>query len=250
MSEEWEFYPLLIDDSPASIFFDLGIQSEAPLGGFDWLGYLRVRMQLPRPDGLSSGEEFDALAALEDGICDSITASDDTVYVGRNTSGGNRNFYFYTRNKTLFEKTANAAMLRFPDYEFEVGTRPDQEWNAYFRFLFPSARSMLLITYRRVCESLQAHGDQLTAPRDIDHRVYFDSRPEAEKFADWLRQNAFDITTLEPLYDHASRIVVDFVRKDVPADIDPVVLALFDNATDLNGDYDGWGCEIQADPPE
>jgi len=110
LSEEWEFYPLLVDDSPASIFFDLGIRSEAPLAGYSWLGYLRVRMRQPRPDGLSSSEEFDALAALEDDVCESVTASEVTIYVGRNTSDGNRDFYFYTRNKSFFEKTASAAM--------------------------------------------------------------------------------------------------------------------------------------------
>ncbi len=250
MSEEWEFYPLLVDDSPASIFFDLGIRSEAPLAGYNWLGYLRVRMRQPRPDGLSSGEESDALAALEDGICASVTASDDTIYVGRNTSDGNRDFYFYTRTKSFFEKTASAAMLHFPDYEFEVGSRPDEAWDAYFRFLYPSARSMQLIKNRRVCDALQSHGDQLTTPRDIDHRVYFHTSPEAEKFAEWLRQNDFEITTLEPLEGDPSRIVVDFVRKDLPNDIDPVVLAVLDNAADLNGDYDGWGCEVQAKSSE
>ncbi len=207
-------------------------------------------MQRPRTDGLSSSEEFDALTELEDAVCGGITASGDIVYVGRNTSDGNREFFFYARSRDSFEKSANSGMQRHPSYAFDIQSKPDSDWDAYFRFLYPSPRSMQLIMNRRVRDSLEGHGDQLTISREIDHRVYFKTLSEAEKYANWLRQNDFEVTTLEAMEDDPSRIVVDFVREDVPNDIDPVVLALFDNAVDLNGDYDGWGCEVQGDVPE
>jgi hypothetical protein len=54
MSDDWDFYPLLVDDQAASIFVDLGIAKIAPIRTHPTMSYLRVIMQRPREDGLAS----------------------------------------------------------------------------------------------------------------------------------------------------------------------------------------------------
>jgi hypothetical protein len=60
-TDDWDFFFCRVDDSPASIFIDLGRAKSAPLKGKDHLGYLRLYMLKPRPDGLSSDAEFKTL---------------------------------------------------------------------------------------------------------------------------------------------------------------------------------------------
>src|SRR5690606_18463753 len=96
MSVDWDFYLCRVDGDPASIFVDLGLARDAPVNDRPHMAYVRVYMQSPRPDGLSSQEEFDALVRLENSLTSALSADNATIYVGRNTSGGCRDFYFYT----------------------------------------------------------------------------------------------------------------------------------------------------------
>lgn len=65
MNADWDFYALLVDDQPASIFVDFALASMAPITEAPIMFYVSVRMRAPRPDGLSSQEEFDELIAVE-----------------------------------------------------------------------------------------------------------------------------------------------------------------------------------------
>ena len=63
-------------------------------------------MNNPRPDGLSSQEEFDQLCEIGDAIDAVIDGSNGNhFYVGRNTSSGNRDVYFYTQNQKQLEES-------------------------------------------------------------------------------------------------------------------------------------------------
>jgi hypothetical protein len=61
MSNDWDFYSCRVDDKPASIFVDLGIRRDVPLSGRPYMAFVRLFMRAPRPDGLSSQEEFEDL---------------------------------------------------------------------------------------------------------------------------------------------------------------------------------------------
>ncbi|MBJ7409637.1 MAG: DUF695 domain-containing protein [Phenylobacterium sp.] len=138
MKDEWDFYRLHVDGEPASIFLDMGIARSAPIAGFDRVVYLRVRMQNPRLNGLSSEEEYDTLIALEEALAASVEELGGTVYVGRNTSAGYRDLFFYTRDEAHFRSSASATMADFRQYDVEVGVRDDPHWSLYFDFLYPN----------------------------------------------------------------------------------------------------------------
>jgi hypothetical protein len=125
MSDDWDFYSLRVDNLPASIFVDLGIGKEAPIRTHGAMAYLRLPMLHPRRDGLSSEEEFDDLIAIEDQLVPKVAQEGTAIFVGRNTSGGNRDFYFYVADTERFEHAIQLAMQQFPSYEYETGTRED-----------------------------------------------------------------------------------------------------------------------------
>lgn len=243
MSGDWDFFSLLVDDEPASIYVDLGLAREAPLPGRSHMAYVRVLMRQPRPDGLSSNEEFDTLIAIEDALVAQVVQHGPTTFAGRNTSSGNRDFYFYTADPDGFDGLVAAAMARHPDYDFETGTRHDPDWDVYFDFLSPSPDDFQRIMNRRVVENLAAHGDDRSKPRDVDHFAYLPDAAALGRLRGYLESHGFDIG--EPRLDDGA-IALAFKRQDRPDAMDEVVIPLARHIRDLGGEYDGWGCEVVA----
>lgn len=242
MTDTWDFFFLLVDDQPASIFVDLGIAAEAPLGGFPHMGYVRVEMLRPREDGLSSQEEFSDLCALDDDLTARLAAAGGAIYVGRNTSGGCRDFYFYAADATQFTSAAEAAVARHPSYRCEIGSRPDPAWTVYFDFLSPSDDDRQRMASRGVREALERHGDVLTEARPIDHRAYFRSRDAAAALFARLERDGFQVQL--PKAVDEGEFAIDFVRADSPADMDDVAVTVARLVRELGGEYDGWGCPV------
>jgi uncharacterized protein (TIGR01619 family) len=242
MSDNWDFYQCLVDGAPASIFVDLGIAREAPRTTHGHLAYVRLQMRSPRLDGLSSAEEFQDLGALEDAMVPYLMKAANSIFVGRNTSNGNRDFYFFAADGEQFQKAAQDVFLRFPDYKMETGSRPDAAWSAYFNFLFPPERELQMIGNRRVCENLKKHGDALVDARNIDHRVYLPTEEAAKRFSHALGAENFSLINSERNED--GRWFVDFQRVDKQSEIDVIVSGLLEQCSELGGSYDGWGCTV------
>lgn len=241
MSDDWDFYPLQVDSEPASIYVDLGLAQTAPVRTQPHMGYVRVFMRQPREDGLSSSEEFEALIRLEDALIDGVAANGVTTYSGRNTSSGNRDFYFYTSDPTSFTASVEAVMTDHPDYKFETGARLDPEWDAYFKFLYPSADDLQRIMNRRVTDNLAKYGDEHSKPRLIDHLAYLPNARAAASLRDLLCEQGF--TVYDPEIDGGS-VMLRFERSDQPDAIDDVVIPIARRVKELGGDYDGWGCVV------
>jgi hypothetical protein len=242
MSDEWDFYPLRVDDEPASIYLDLGLGRDAPIESQPHMAYIRVFMRQPRPDGLSSNEEFDDLVKVEDSLTERFSGGGgNATYAGRNTSSGNRDFYFYTADPVAFAESVEATMTDHPHYQFEIGSRPDPEWDVYFGFLYPSPDDLQRILNRRVTDNLAAHGDNLSEPRPIDHLAYMPTAASAADLRDFLRGQGFAID--EPRIEGGS-VALAFKRSDRPDRIDEVVVPVARRVQELGGEYDGWGCEV------
>jgi uncharacterized protein (TIGR01619 family) len=251
MSDDWDFYMLLVDDEPASIMVDLGIRSSVPLKSHQYMGYMRTKMNDPRPDGLSSQEEFDKLSNIERAVERAISADNDAhFYVGRNTSSGHRDFYFYTSNLESLHQCLQNVVQDFPQYEFSLGGRKDEAWSTYLDFLYPRPTDHQRMMDRRVCEQLEAKGDDLDAEREIDHRVYFTEKSNLKRYQNYLNSEGFlDIQKgkTKPVF---GTHYVDFKHWGAPRQVSDVVYDLYTKAVELGGDYDGWGCSVTKAAPE
>ncbi|HEY0648244.1 DUF695 domain-containing protein [Phenylobacterium sp.] len=242
--DEWNFYPLKVDNQPASIFLDMSIARRAPVPGYDRMGYLRVIMRKPRDDGLSSSEEFDELVRVEDAIVAEIQQASPTLYVGRNTSSGNRDFYFYTRDAQVFEAVARRAMAAFPEYRFEIGDRADAKWSTYFEFLYPRPLDIQFMGNRSVLARLATDGDDGAMPRSIDHLAIFPNRAAGDGFATEMAAQGFKVEAKRYNPDDRKQYLVNVSRVDRPVEIDRVVEILFNSAQKRGGEYDGWETEV------
>lgn len=249
MSDRWNFYSLHVDDQPASIMLDMGIAADAPVPGFPILGLVDVTMRQPRPDGLSSQEEFEALCAIGDALS-AAAAQAGMLYVGRLTSDGRRCFYFHMKevkrllllkDRSWFDKWAQGVMAAFPSYEFTVRSRPDPQWVTYRDVLYPDARDQQRMADRDLVEQLVKNGDHPDQPRSIDHRAYFPTPAARDAFAKAVVEQGW---TIAGMHDDAGDFALDFVRVDAPDKMSVVSIALIELAGAHGGDYDGWGCEV------
>lgn len=247
MSDNWDFYFCHVDNNPASIFVDLGIHADAPLPELTEMVWLRLYVRQLRDNGLPRKEEFDRLKEIEDVLTESVSDSaTKTTYVGRNTSDGRRDFYFYTTNALQAESCLSAAMVPFPEYEFETGHRPDPKWSTYFAFLYPSPRSYQTMMNSHTLENLKRHDDKHEIEREVCHWIYFPSAEDRSRFLAASLEKGYrsvkewdDDKTPRPYGLTIARVTtVDYTT------INNVVLELFDLAQECNGDYDGWETQV------
>ena len=245
-TENWNFYALRVDDNPASNCVDLGVAASAPISGFDTLSYISVEMNNPREDGLSNGDELEALGAIEDTLQLLVRGSSEVIYVGRSTHNGTRDFYLYTQGDVL-EPLAKRLIDACPSYRLTFGSQSDPDWGVYWRFLYPSPDDFQRMGNRDVLDQLLAHGDDPDLLREIDHFALFDTTGDIEGFVKSLQGTAIGEVKVET--DAEGVTTVAFKTFGSLSDIDEVTIALSRAAEVHDGNYDGWGCAAtSADP--
>ena len=243
MSDNWDFYFCKVDDELASIFVDLGLAHEAPIAQLSHVGSVRIRMRNPRNDGLSSADEAADLKELERALESHVNSSAPAgVLVGRSTSGGNRDLFFYVPSDEGWGSGIDAVLRRFPDYKVEADAWEDRAWEAYFAFLLPNKEQKQTIENRKVCEQLESRGDSLNQPREIDHWVYFREPDQRKQFQARVEGMGFRTGGLTEAPSREAAYGIQIRRVDLPSynAIDDVTLPLFRLAQEFGGEYDGW----------
>lgn len=246
MTDNWDFYFLRVDDKPASIFVDLGIENQAPVSTLRHMAYVRLYQKHPREDGLSSQDEYDMLVQIEDAL-ENALCGNHVGYVGRNTSNSCRDFYFYVSEPNAWSEKVDQAMAVFSEYEYETGTREDAGWSTYLDFLRPRPIDRQRIENKRVCESLERHGDALASARPIDHWSYFMDQSSADAYLSEIVSMGYSLREQRVEPNGLRRFLVQAWRSDVPSyeNIDEVTFPLFEAAARFGGEYDGWECRVE-----
>jgi len=194
---------------------------------------------------LSSQEEFETLVAVEHAL-ERLQSDGSSKYVGRNTSDGCRDFYFYVRAPEQWVAAVDGLMQEFPDYEFERGVRSDPSWTTYFEFLRPSEEDRERIQNRRTCDALERKGEVFEKERPIEHWAYFPSPLSRQTFADAATKLGYTLVALiEPEFD-GDTYGIRLSCVGVPSidRIDDFTLPLFRTALEHGGTYDGWETQV------
>lgn len=240
----WEIYTTYVDDKPAVILVDVGLAERAPLAGMPSLAWLWVHVADPDEEGFPSEDEDMRLNEIEDLITETLDPS-HSRYVGRITSDGRREFYFYTGNADEFKTVITNAMNSFPEYKFEVEEADDEGWSHYTDVLLPSAEDQQQIQNQHQISELEQNGDNLDTPRPIFHRVNF---PTAESRDDFVvSASSLGYSVVEKVEsDSESPFAVELTKVDAadPDTIDQITYELFELAVTNNGEYDSWRCDV------
>jgi uncharacterized protein (TIGR01619 family) len=248
--EDWDFYFTNVDDKLSSIAVDLGLASIAPIQDQKNVCWVSIKMLDPREDGLSSNGESGILGDIEDELAEKMKAKHSATHVGRLTSDGNRDIYFYLCDITLVDQTISDVMISHPKYSFDYGTKGDEKWSGYFDFLYPLPQQFQSIQNRRVIDNLEKGGDKLTKERPVDHWIYFITEQDKRQFWDRIKNEGFKIVTDDhdkSLGENPYRLHISRVDKVDQNSVDEYVIHLWKLAGELNGDYDGWETSIETE---
>ena len=242
--ENWDFYFSNVDDVLGSINLDLGLKEIAPIKSKNNVAWVSVLMQKPKENGLSSNEESSKLFEIEDSIVNTISNS---IFVGRLTSANARDFYFYIKDTINFEIEVKKAMANFSSYQFQLGTKPDPEWDGYLNFLYPLPQQMQCIQNRQVIENLEKNGDSLTKEREVTHWSYFPTNKDLTNFKDSVSTKGFKI--IESKKDNSQELTHCLIYSKSAninyQNIDDIIIPIWKLSKECNGDYDGWETSVE-----
>lgn len=251
MSDEWDFYFANVNDSIASLFLDLGIRDSVPDLSRPQLLWCWVYFRSPREDGLSSSEESPVLNEIEDVLTRAIHEEVGADFVGRITTSGRREFYFYGPTIDGFDFAVSQVRTNFPIYDFDNGTKDDPDWSHYFDVLLPTPEDFQRIGNRRVIETLQKNGDSLRLSRIVSHWAYFKTTEGRSTFIDQISQRGFQVVkdSLAHIPDKKLPFGVTIERADHVDwnSINDVTIELFQLAQNTGGKYDGWETSVEKD---
>ncbi|MEO3358306.1 DUF695 domain-containing protein [Acinetobacter haemolyticus] len=245
--ENWNFYMCQIDEQPASYFLNLALAEIAPITERSTLVWIEIQMNHSREDGLSSSEEFDHLAEIEDQIIPALTNQHPILYIGRLTHNHLRTFYFYGHDEIDVDHTIHQIMQMYPDYNYQLGKKSDLDWSTYFNYMYPDKGIMQTISNRAVIENLLSHGDSLEVARPVDHWIYFQNEDDCTKFLNIVKSLGFEIVNQTNLADrehYPFQLQISRIDHVDLQSIDACTLQLWKLAQQYSGEYDGWETQI------
>ena len=248
LPQKWDFFMCRIEGAPASIRTNLALIEVAPLEGLTQRLQFCIKMQNPRPDGLSSNEEYPILCDIEDALGDKAEAI-GAILAGVVKSEGFLELWFYTQNAEALAKTCEDALQTFEGYQSGYNIAEDPEWEDYFDFLYPDEFSYQTMQNRKVLMQLEKNGDKMEVPREIDHFIYFKEAAQQQAFAKEAEAKGFKVRFNDDEFVEDRKAegkeypyMVEATREDSPLAIDDIVWDLLELASPFEGNYDGWGC--------
>jgi uncharacterized protein (TIGR01619 family) len=249
--EKWDFYFSNVDDKPGSFYLDMGLSQIAPVDKMSNFLYVSLKMNDPREqDGLSSDREYEALVQIEESLVSALKDKHNIIYVGRLTSNGTRDFYFYTSDTLLIEKTISESLVRFPNYEYDFEIKNDKDWSYYLEFIYPNPKHLQSIINRRVIDSLEKNGDKLTQRREVNHWIFFKTTEGRERYIEKVKGKGFkieDIGHTDRDNDFKYKLRISRIDNVGYSDVDDYVNYLSELADELDGDYDGWETSVEVE---
>ena len=247
MQEYWESYVKPIEGHKAMVSFNAGVADSVPNPEYMYIGFVKIKLQNPKEDGLVNDEESHDVGFIEDRLEMESLRWRSGKYIGRIITQGEVNFIYYLKMDFEWSNTVESAMDYFKEYSYEFGSRIDMEWEVYQKLLFPTIKEWQIIANHHSCNSLKKQGDNLRLERAIEHKVYFESFENRELFITLIETEGFiNQKEMEVPFNGTTMYGVQFYRIDTPFyyDIDTLTMKLIDLSSSCHGQYDGWECSL------
>jgi Family of unknown function (DUF695)/Regulator of ribonuclease activity B len=242
-ADNWEVYLAEYEKGVGSTVVNMSLVSKAPLKPFSYLLKTGVKLLHCKLDGLPEHEEFDMLYKIADEQKAIIDATTKNKAAGTFSYQCERTDYYYITDTGNIRKLLEAAyQKKFANYSYSIIIKPDENWDAYLKFLYPNEETLAYMGDEKVIRGLQDAGDDLSKPRQVDHWLYFKTEADRNLFTSYAIKEKYKIESKEFVKDAALKYQLQISRIDKVdiASINPVTTALTKKAKELNGTYDGW----------
>jgi hypothetical protein len=155
---------------------------------------------------------------------------------------------FYVKDTLNLRKTINEFIKNdFVDSKNYLQIEENKKWKYYHESLYPEDDSEEFLINHDFLTQLVYDGDDLMAPRNIRHWIYFYNGKKRQKFID--KVGALDFTIDSVNYKNKRnyyRYELQISRKDSiqPKSILELTKALTGFAKLWSGEYDGWDADL------
>ena len=247
MRDNWTPYLCQVNGHPASITVNRGLAENAPDAAKPWLLWIWVHFHSSRPDGLTTRADAERLWKIEDVLTARLIETCGAVMVGRITTCGRREFYFYGESNERLSEVVPQTLGNFPGHRFESGYRQEPDWGHYFQVLLPSGDELQRIANRDVLDVLLKHGDLASVSRLVRHWIYFASPDQRAQYkaAAHQREFTFEYESDDGPKDAPYVLCLSRVQSVEEDAIHAVVFELCELAEEFGGEYDGWETQVQ-----
>jgi uncharacterized protein (TIGR01619 family) len=239
----WDAYVMHVNSRPVSVVVDLDFGNAPEAREKRNVIIVRLNMQHVQPDGMPEKSEIKILDSLENSLVNTLSDALSAQYTGRYTQNGKRDFYFYSNDTSNCMRYVATALRPFSSYLWAVLTTHDAELSNYFNVLYPTPKEIERMHNRKMTDALRAKGDQLTAPRQVDHFLFFKSEAGRKSFARVVQDSGFVVENAGReigIKDRPYSLHISRVDKVDDNSIDKVSLYLWELALRYSGKYDGW----------
>lgn len=245
MAENWIAYMGRIEEETASFIVDLDAGESYDITDYP----VRIEVTLPftpgPEDGLPDKPALDKLNDAEDRCVEALRDQVDAVHVGHATRPGRRWVLLYAPTAVNIEAAAKGAVAGASVAGATVETVEDEDWSAYFDFLFPTPTEFQWLGNRQLVDQLEAQGDALATPRLVQHAAYFTSEDGRDAYAAAVAELGF--TLGERGIDDREEVdelpySLKFSRSHAVdmETITEITMPLVELAVEHDGVYDGW----------
>ncbi|OOE12477.1 DUF695 domain-containing protein [Fictibacillus arsenicus] len=244
MSDNWNFYLDVVDDHLASIVVDLDVTEEVNIRKYKWLFSVKITIQNPTEIGNPGEQEDERICEWEYDLMERLN-NEDIVQVGRVTTNGTREFFYYAKNEKHVKIIDQHALAVFDKkgYETEISRIEEEEpWSFYSEFLYPDEYQFQQMSNRELVELLENENDDLEEPRKIEHWIEFETLDDLKAFEQDIQNEGFTTENFEQQKNEDGTYSITISRED-GVDyhlIDSVTDTIIAAAQQHNGQYDGW----------
>lgn len=242
MSDNWQFFPCTMGDDQAFIFTDIGVSDQLSKQSPAKLLKVRLDYKAPSDNGLPTNEEYEPVAAIEDQL-QAYAESRGDLYVGRITVCGQRHFFVYVKDWAGYvDKVAEIGRSR--GYPLRHAEIEDPGHSQYWDYLWPTDSDWRIIHDMQVIEALENAGDDHSAPRNVDHWIYFDDLPSALRFRDWAIEFGLEEACPVQAVEKGQLVRLRHTGTMHLNDLTRITIPLALKAIETGGDYDGWETQV------
>ncbi len=252
--DHWSIYLSEIDEQPASVLFDgRWLVADLPAEA-SHLYSVTLVMEDPDEHGLGADSEDERLGPVEDAVWTAFAAAGG-IPVGRVRSGGRWIIYGQGPADLPWDEI---VATHAAEVEHSKTTEEDPDGMFVHTQLLPDREEQLYAQDLHLIMQLEAFGDDLSKPRQVEHYTYFAVEADRDAFAKaaeklgyevsegaWMPEDEAEIAPPEPF----SAAVAQAQVVSQPQ-VHEHTLAVHDLAMSHRGTYDGWECEVLAPLPE
>lgn len=241
--ENWDLYLAHFEKGPGSVLVDLGLKTSAPLTSLKYVLVTGVGFKECNSEGLPTSEGFTVLYAISDSVKSLMQTNSNHRLVGTFTYQCERLDYYYIADTTgIRAKLLSLYDQRFKSFKPFISINRDSAWGTYLNFLYPNDETIEFMLNTKVLMQLSKAGDKLTAPRKVDHWLYFPSTNARDCFIAFAKANHFKIESANKTKDTEKpyNLLISRTDKIEIGSISKLTLKLKRQAVKCNGNYNGW----------